>query len=80
VATGITGRRYLSEASAEGLPRAFPLVLRTGRSESRREPCWNLLCGFCSSWLCSSWPLFPFVSPNIDIFRFYEIGGCLNLR
>ena len=24
--------------------------------------------------------LFPFVNPNIDIFRFFEIGGSLNLR
>jgi hypothetical protein len=29
---------------------------------------------------CSSWPLFPFFNPNIDVFRFYEIGGSLNMR
>ena len=79
VVTGITGRRYLSGASEGGLPRAFPLCLRTGRSGSRCKPCLDLLCGFCSSWLCSSWPLFPFVKPNIDVFRFYEIGACLNM-
>jgi hypothetical protein len=28
---------------------------------------------------CSSWPLFPFVNPNIDVFRFYEIGASLNM-
>jgi hypothetical protein len=50
VVTGITGRRYLSGASEWGLPRAFPLCLRTGRSGSRCKPCLELLFGFCSSW------------------------------
>ena len=74
VATGVTGRRYLSGVSEEGLPRPLPLFLRTGRTGSRCRPCLNLLCGFCSSW-----SLLPFVKPIIDIFRFKVIGACLNL-
>jgi hypothetical protein len=70
VLTGITGRRSLSGASKGGLPRTCPLFLRTGRSWGRCKPRLNLLCGFYSSLLCSSWPLFPFVNPNIYIFRF----------